>query len=128
MKFSGIVAAASLIAPAFAAGPKGDKGKKLVTPKELIKQVKLKDLLAGSQKLQDIADANGGNRAFGGGGHNATVNWLYSELKKTGYYNVKKQPFVELFTAATIDFSADGTEYDAYYMVCEIRLTSIALF
>jgi hypothetical protein len=128
MKFSGIVAAASLIAPAFAEGPKGDKGKKLVTPRELIKQVKLKDLLAGSQKLQDIADANGGNRAFGGGGHNATVNWLYSELKKTGYYNVKKQPFVELFTAATVEFSAGGTEYDAYYMVCEIRFTSVTLF
>ncbi|KAJ4352337.1 Leucyl aminopeptidase yscIV [Didymosphaeria variabile] len=113
MRLTGLIAAAGLIAPAFAGG---DKGKKLVTPRELINQVKLKDLLAGSQKLQDFADANGGNRAFGGGGHNATVNWLYSELKKTGYYNVVKQPFVELFTAATIDFSAGGTEYDAFYM------------
>ena len=49
------------------------------------------------------------------------------ELKKTGYYNVVKQPFVELFTAATIDFSAGGTEYDAFYMVCGVGLTSIAL-
>ncbi|KAF2451424.1 aminopeptidase-like protein Y [Karstenula rhodostoma CBS 690.94] len=116
MKFSAIVAAAGLIAPAFAGGDKGHNNKKLVTPRELIKDVKLKNLLAGSQKLQDFANANGGNRAFGGGGHNATVNWLYTELKKTGYYNVKKQPFVELFTAATIDFSAGGTEYDAFYM------------
>lgn len=110
------------------AGPEGPNGKKLVTAKELIKDVKLENLLAGSQKLQDIADANGGNRAFGGGGHNATVDWLYTELKKTGYYDVQKQPFVELFTAATVDFSAGGTEYDAAYMVCGIRLISIVLF
>lgn len=124
MKLFGLIAAAGLVAPAFAAG---DKNKKLVTPKELVKQIKLKDLLAGSQKLQDIADANGGNRAFGGAGHNATVNWLYSELKKTGYYNVEKQPFVELFTAATIDFKAGGNEYDAFYMVRGHSLTSKAI-
>lgn len=116
MKVSAIIAAAGLLSPALAL--EKEKGKKLVTPKELIKDVKLKDLLAGSQKLQDIADANGGNRAFGGGGHNATVDWLYNTLKKTGYYNVVKQPFVELFTAATIDFSANGVDYEASYMVC----------
>lgn len=118
MKFSTIVAAAALAAPAFAAGDKDkSKGKKLVTPKELVKDVKLKDLLAGSRKLQEIADANGGNRAFGGGGHNATVDWLYKTLKATGYYNVEKQAFVELFTAATIGFEANGEEYPAAYMV-----------
>ncbi|KAF1965356.1 peptidase [Bimuria novae-zelandiae CBS 107.79] len=118
MKVSSIIAAAGLIAPAFA-GDKGygnDKGKKLVTQKELVKDIKLKDLLAGAQKLQDFANANGGNRAFGGGGHNATVDWLYKTLKATGYYNVIKQPFVELFTAATIDFSVNGVEYPASYM------------
>ena len=71
--------------------------------------VKLDDLLAGSQKLQDFADANGGNRAFGGGGHNATVDWLYDELVATGYYNVVKQPFTEVFSAgsATLKIGAD---------------------
>ena len=127
MKFSTIVAAAALVAPTFAAGDKGkdkDKGKKLVTPKELVKDVKLKDLMAGSRKLQDIADKNGGNRAFGGGGHNATVDWLYKTLKATGYYNVEKQAFVELFTAATIGFEANGQEYAAAYMVC-VRILCI---
>lgn len=115
MKFSTIVAAAGLISPAFAAG---SKDKKLVSQKQLVKDVKLKDLLAGSRKLQEIADKNGGNRAFGGGGHNATVDWLYKTLKATGYYKVEKQAFVELFTAATVGFEAGGEEYPAAYMVC----------
>lgn len=124
MKFSTIVAAAGLISPAFAGG---DKGKKLVTQKQLVKDVKLKDLLAGSRKLQDIADKNGGNRAFGGGGHNATVDYLYKTLKATGYYNVKKQAFVELFTAATVGFEAGGEDYTAAYMVCDSGHDSLAL-
>lgn len=95
--------------------PKPDN-KKLVSPKELIKKIKLDDLVAGSQKLQDFADANGGNRAFGGGGHNATSEWLYQTLKKTGYYNVYKQPFVELFTAATVKATVAGADIAADYL------------
>ena len=123
MKLTSIIAAASLLSPAFAGG---DKGKKLVTSKALVKDVKLKNLLAGSQKLQDFADANGGNRAFGGGGHNATVDWLYKSLKSTGYYNVVKQPFVSLFTAATINLSVNGDPVTAAYMV-SLSVISVAL-
>ncbi|KAF2027661.1 Zn-dependent exopeptidase [Setomelanomma holmii] len=111
--------AAALAAPALAQfdiALAPQKHKKLVSPKELIKNVKLKDLLAGSQKLQDISDANGGNRAFGGGGHNATTEWLYQTLKKTGAYDVYKQPFVELFTAATVRLTAAGQDVKAEYL------------
>lgn len=98
-------------------GPPGlNKPKKMVSQKELVKQVKLKDLMDGAQKLQDIAYANGGNRAFGGGGHNATVDYLVEELKKTGYYNVYKQPFVELFTAAEVETKVNGELFDGEYM------------
>jgi len=90
--------------------------KPLVSEAALIKDVKLEDLLAGSQKLQDIADANGGNRAFGGGGHNATTEWLYQTLLATGAYDVYKQPFVELFTAATTSFSANGEAVPVEYL------------
>lgn len=115
MRATSLVAVAGLIAPALCGG-------KLVSPKELIKLIKLEDLLDGSQKLQDIADANGGNRAFGGAGHNATVDWIYNTLKKTGFYDVSKQSFVELFSAANVDFSAGGTEYVADYMVRQYLL------
>ncbi|KAF1993513.1 Zn-dependent exopeptidase [Amniculicola lignicola CBS 123094] len=111
MKIASIVAVAALLSPALA----GFGKKKRVTQKALIKDITLKDLLAGSQKLQDFADANGGNRAFGGGGHNATVDWLYKTLKKYDY-NVYKQPFVELFSAATVNLSVSGTTYAAEYM------------
>jgi Zn-dependent M28 family amino/carboxypeptidase len=97
-------------------GKPHDKPKKLVTPKDLINDIKLEDLLKGSQKLQDIADEAGGNRAFGGTGHNATTEWLYQTLLATGYYDVYKQPFVELFTAATTKFTAAGEEIPVSYM------------
>ncbi|KAF1846534.1 aminopeptidase-like protein Y [Cucurbitaria berberidis CBS 394.84] len=95
--------------------PKPDHSK-LVSPKELIKAIDLDDLLAGSQQLQTFADENGGNRAFGSGGHNATTEWLYQTLKKTGYYDVYKQPFVELFTAATVSLTAAGAPVPAEYL------------
>lgn len=121
MRLDSLLALAALAAPAVCGGPgNGGPGhgrdKKLVSSKELQKLVTLKDLLAGAQKLQDFADANGGNRAFGGGGHNATTDWLYKELKKTGYYNVFKQPFVEVFTAATVVTSANGEVFEGEYM------------
>lgn len=89
--------------------------KELVTPKALEALVKLEDLLAGSQKLQDFADANGGNRAFGSLAHNETTEWLYQTLKETGYYDVFKQPFIELFTAASVGFTANGETYPSEY-------------
>lgn len=97
-------------------GPVPSPGKPLVSSDKLQKLITLKDLLDGSKKLQSFADANGGTRAFGGGGHNATVDYLYNELKKTGYYNVYKQPFVELFTAATVQSSANGENFTGEYM------------
>lgn len=88
----------------------------LVTPEALIQKIELDDLLAGAQKLQDFADENGGTRAFGGGGHNATVDWLYDTLVETGFYDVYKQPFVELYTSAQVQLSVDGEDFVARYM------------
>jgi Zn-dependent M28 family amino/carboxypeptidase len=90
--------------------------KPLVTSEALEELITLEDLLAGSQKLQDIADANGGQRAFGGAGHNATVDFLYDTLVGLDAYDVYKQPFVELFTAGTVEFAAGGEDYSAEYM------------
>ncbi|KAH7305585.1 aminopeptidase Y [Stachybotrys elegans] len=79
-----------------------------VTSEALQEAVTLDDLLAGSQQLQDFADANGGTRSFGSAGHNATVDWLYDTLVATGAYNVEKQPFTELFHFATGSVTVDG--------------------
>lgn len=87
--------------------------KHYVTSEALQKKIKLHDLISGSQKLQDFADANGGNRVFGSGGHNATVDWLVKTLEATNYYDVVKQPFTELYSAGTADVSVDGAALDA---------------
>lgn len=44
------------------------------------------------QALQDIADANGGNRAAGTPGHVASADYVESKLKKAGY-TTWRQPF-----------------------------------
>jgi Zn-dependent M28 family amino/carboxypeptidase len=64
--------------------------------------------MKGAQKLQDIANANGGTRVFGGAGHNATVDYLYKTLKSTNYYDVTKQPFTEIFAEAKGALTVDG--------------------
>ncbi|KAK3898310.1 hypothetical protein C8A05DRAFT_47326 [Staphylotrichum tortipilum] len=94
----------------------GDKCKIIVQSSKLQDLIKSKDLLAGSQKLQDIADAHGGNRAFGSRGHNATVDFLYESLTKLNYYDVVKQPFTEIYAEANATLTVDGAAIDASAM------------
>ncbi|KAK3989629.1 hypothetical protein QBC44DRAFT_83028 [Cladorrhinum sp. PSN332] len=78
--------------------------------------VNKKDLRDGAQKLQDLANAHGGNRAFGSGGHNATVDYIYNTLVKLNYYDVRKQPFTETFSQGTATLSVDGVEVEVQIM------------
>lgn len=114
MRTSASVAAA-LALPAMGNAKIFGKGNctEFVTSEKLQQYITLEDLLAGSQKLQDIADANGGNRAFGGGGHNATVDYLYDTLDALDYYDVVKQPFTEVFATATGTLSVDGESVES---------------
>ncbi|KAF2473622.1 Zn-dependent exopeptidase [Lindgomyces ingoldianus] len=105
MKASLIFVAAGLAVPALCAAP-------LVSSNALQELITLEELLAGSQKLQDIADANGGNRAFGGAGHNATVDYLYTTLMALDYFDVTKHAFVELFSGGFTTLSAAGVKYN----------------
>ncbi|KAK4184029.1 putative aminopeptidase [Podospora australis] len=75
-----------------------------------------KGLRDGAQKLQDIANKHGGNRAFGSGGHNATVDYIYDTLAKTGYYNVRKQPFTEVFSEGTGKLTVAGQDIESQIM------------
>ncbi|KAG2412996.1 hypothetical protein HFD88_010555 [Aspergillus terreus] len=94
----------------------GNHGRKL-DPNKFTKDIKLKDLLKGSQKLEDFAYAYPErNRVFGGKAHQDTVNWIYNELKKTGYYDVYKQPQVHLWSNAEQSLTVDGEAIDATTM------------
>ncbi|KAK1828941.1 aminopeptidase Y precursor vacuolar [Podospora conica] len=73
-------------------------------------------LRAGAQKLQDFADANGGNRAFGGPGHQATVDFLYDSLVKLDYYDVYKQEFTAPFSAGSAALTVGGLAVNAKVM------------
>ena len=103
------------VATALAAVAVSADEKPLVSSKELQDLITTEDLVAGSQVLQDLADAHGGNRAFGGGGHNATADYLFETLSALdGYYDVVKQPFTELYFAGTAELSVvGGDEYPA---------------
>ncbi|KAM0421478.1 hypothetical protein ACHAPT_010651 [Fusarium lateritium] len=92
------------------------KKKPLVNSQQLQKLINIDGLLAGSQKLQDFADANGGNRAFGSGGHNATVDYLYNTLKGLGTYDVVKQPFTEIYSQGTASLKVNGEDVEASIM------------
>ncbi|KAK1979838.1 peptidase family M28 [Colletotrichum cereale] len=100
-------AALALALPALAGAV---KCKPYVESDKLQALITIENLLAGSQKLQDIADAHGGNRAFGGGGHNATVDWLVEELEKLDYFDVYKQPFTESFAGSKATLAIKGVE------------------
>lgn len=75
------------------------------------------DLLHGTQHLQDLAYAYPErNRVFGGPAHMDTVNYLYHELKKTGYYHVYKQPQVHTWTKTDQNLTVNGDEVEALSM------------
>ncbi|KAJ5143543.1 Peptidase M28 [Penicillium bovifimosum] len=91
--------------------------KPLVSPDKLTSLIRLEDLLHGSQQLEDIAYSYPErNRVFGSKAHNDTVDFIYRELKKTGYYNVYKQPQVHTWSKADATLSADGETIDVASM------------
>jgi Zn-dependent M28 family amino/carboxypeptidase len=46
------------------------------------------------KKLQQIANANDGQRSTGTSGHEQSADYVIAKLQATGYYNVTSQPFV----------------------------------
>ncbi len=76
----------------------------------------LPDVLRHQQKFQTIADQNGGTRAAGTPGYDASAQYVYRELRKAGYY-VEYQPFefpfFQEFSPAELEqISPDPTTYD----------------
>jgi Zn-dependent M28 family amino/carboxypeptidase len=67
--------------------------------------------------LQEIADANGGIRASGTPGYDASLEYVKEQLEATGYYDVTVQPFIydvfrELAPAEMERISPDPRVYD----------------
>ncbi|KAL8845656.1 MAG: hypothetical protein Q9221_009182 [Calogaya cf. arnoldii] len=82
----------------------------------LLRRVLLRsNLLAKSRILEGFAYATPErNRVFGSPGHNATVNYLYDQIAAVGdYYDVKLQPFVELYTAGNASLKVAGVDQEA---------------
>ncbi|KAI3134804.1 hypothetical protein CBS147326_4563 [Penicillium roqueforti] len=91
--------------------------KPLVSPNDFPSTIRLKDLLKGTQQLEDFAYAYPErNRVFGSAAHNDTVDFIYRELKKTGYYNVWKQPQVHTWTTANTSLTLEGESIKASAM------------
>ncbi|OAX81393.1 hypothetical protein ACJ72_04265 [Emergomyces africanus] len=82
-----------------------------VTPEKLMRQIGIKDLMAGAKKLQDLAYATPErNRVFGTKAHNDTVDYLIRELKKTRYYDVTKQEQVHLWSMSNATLKVNGED------------------
>ncbi|KAK5788080.1 hypothetical protein VI817_009038 [Penicillium citrinum] len=93
------------------------RSKPLVSPDKLSSRIHLEDLLKGSQQLEDFAYAYPErNRVFGSAAHNDTVDFIYRELKRTGYYDVWKQPQVHTWTTADSSLKFNGDSIDATVM------------
>ncbi|MFE2273374.1 M28 family metallopeptidase [Streptomyces lavendulae] len=95
------VAAPLLIAAAPASAHDNDhrdrRGAKLA--KELVEEVTARGAYRHLAKFQQIADANGGNRAAGTPGHAASAAYVHDTLKKAGY-DVSYQDF-DIYEAHT---------------------------
>ncbi|KAF2792150.1 Zn-dependent exopeptidase [Melanomma pulvis-pyrius CBS 109.77] len=97
-------------------GNKTCKHKPLVNSKALQASIRAPALLNGSQTLLNFAYSYPDrNRLMGGGGHNATVKYLVSQLEALdGYYTVELQPFSAVVHAgATFSLFIDGANTSA---------------
>ena len=91
-------------------GHKPGYGMPPVSSEQLQSLISLDELISGAARLQAFADASGGNRVFGGPGHNATVNFLYEVLESTGYYDVSLQEFIAPYSGGTASLTVNGEE------------------
>ncbi|KAH8832682.1 putative leucine aminopeptidase 2 [Flagelloscypha sp. PMI_526] len=80
------------------------------------KEVDIKQLNATLLSLANIAEANGGNRAFGLPGYDASVDFILKSIRKfdkDNSFHVWTQPFVALWTQVTVH-ELDISETESY--------------
>lgn len=100
--YTGVAVLAALALPLGMSSPAQAGPVDEVFSKLLVKQVKGTNVKKHLDALQAIADANGGNRAAGTSGYNASRDYVANKLKKAGY-KVTIQPinFVESWSENT---------------------------
>src|SRR5215471_3835641 len=80
-------------------------------------RIKLQDLLAGAQKLEDMVYTSpDSNRVFGSKAHQDTIDYLVTELEATNYYDVYKQEQIHLWTRSEQSLLINGENVDALAM------------
>jgi Zn-dependent M28 family amino/carboxypeptidase len=73
--------------------------------------IKEEGLMRNLRKLDDIAKANGGNRAFGFPGYDASRDYVMSRVDKGGKFKAWTQDFPALFNnVESISFKVDGED------------------
>jgi Zn-dependent M28 family amino/carboxypeptidase len=90
----------------------GEGLRPLVNSKRLQDLITTEKLMGNLQKLDSIATANGGNRAFGLAGYAASVEYILSRTKNSTNFITYTQDFPALFASVeSITFRVDNTSY-----------------
>ena len=84
--------AMALAVPAVLVAPAVTAQESYATSAQLQQDVRLNRVLRHLDRFQRIAEENGGNRASGTPGYDASARYVYGELQKAGY-NVTFQDF-----------------------------------
>lgn len=122
---TGVILTLGMTSPAIAGGPGNGKGpghghgpgggKGDTTSQTLRDAVSATSIQTHLEKLQRIADENGGNRASGTSGHEASAAYIEKVLKRTGAYKLERQPFsyelTEIERAEFVKLTPDPVDF-----------------
>ncbi|EAT84112.2 hypothetical protein SNOG_08944 [Parastagonospora nodorum SN15] len=98
--------AAQALGAAFPATTYGDKLRPLISSEKIQKLITTDGLMGNLEAFQAIAEANGGNRAFGLPGYAASVDYIVSQTKNASNFRTWVQDFPALFNRVdSIKFS-----------------------
>lgn len=96
---------------AFPATTYGDKLRPLVSSDKIQSLITTEGLMGNLERLQEIATANGGNRAFGLPGYAASVDYIVSQTQNSTNFRTWVQDFPALFqTVESISLKIDETD------------------
>jgi len=115
------VVGAAILALVAAGGCGGDHGDRVPTnnsaaeyAKDLQSKVTLDATMAHLQKLQDIADANGGTRVAGSPGYDASVEYVAKTLRDKGFDVETPEFSMPLFSVGKESLSVNGQPFEAH--------------
>ncbi|KAH3909692.1 hypothetical protein HBH56_159810 [Parastagonospora nodorum] len=102
--------AAQALGAAFPATTYGDKLRPLISSEKIQKLITTDGLMGNLEAFQAIAEANGGNRAFGLPGYAASVDYIVSQTKNASNFRTWVQDFPALFNRVdSIKFSISNS-------------------